>query len=161
MRILDKPKSSEIAFSGITSDNSRDVLDLLRAEALSQIRGVLPEGTSGDRRDFKTTIPYFSIIRMTRPTELSKGILTPSMCMVIQGKKKILIGKSIFQYEAGSYVLSTLDIPVSGQVIEATHDVPYLGLRRDYLSSPYGRRGLHFLSNRIELHSRKTGECRD
>ncbi|WP_211441209.1 AraC family transcriptional regulator [Collimonas humicola] len=99
-------------------------LDLLRDEALSHFGGV-PE----TQRDVRTALPYLSFIRFTRPTELTRGILEPSMCLVLQGKKKVLIGSEISHYGRGSYVLSAIDMPVSGQVSDASLAEPYLGVR--------------------------------
>jgi AraC-like DNA-binding protein len=99
-------------------------LELLRAEVLGYFRGV-PES----QRDVHTAIPYLSFIRLSRPTELTRGMLEPSMCMVLQGKKRILIGREITDYGSGSFALSAIDMPVSGQVVEASAAVPYLGVK--------------------------------
>jgi AraC-like DNA-binding protein len=77
----------------------------------------------------QTAIPFLSFIRMTRPTEMSRGVLEPSLCLVLQGRKAMLIGRQITQYGSGSYVLSAVDMPVSGRVVEASTAAPYLGLR--------------------------------
>jgi AraC-like DNA-binding protein len=99
-------------------------LDLLRDEVLSHF-----EGVAETQRDVRTVLPYLSFIRFTRPTELTRGMLEPSMCLVLQGKKKVLIGSEIWHYGRGSYVLSAIDMPVSGQVSEASLAEPYLGVR--------------------------------
>lgn len=78
-----------------------------------------------------TPLPWLSFIRFTQPTELNKGMLEPSMCIVLQGLKKILIGRDVTEYGAGSYVLSAIDMPISGQVTQASPEVPYLGIRID------------------------------
>lgn len=51
------------------------------------------------------------------------------MCLVLQGTKKVLIGTEITHYGSGSYVLSAIDMPISGQVVEASVAQPYLGVR--------------------------------
>jgi AraC-like DNA-binding protein len=99
-------------------------LDLLCAEVLDHF-----EGVPAEQRDLQTALPYLSFIRFTQPTELNRGMLEPSMCIVLQGKKKMLIGDVITQYGIGSYALSAIDMPVAGQVIEASPAMPYLGLR--------------------------------
>jgi AraC-like DNA-binding protein len=109
-----------------TSLSASGMLDLLRTEAARHFRGV-PE----DRRNVQTAIPYLSFIRFMRPTEMSKGLLEPSMCLVLQGTKKVLIGKEVITYGTGNYVLSAIDMPLSGQVVEASPDAPYLGLKID------------------------------
>ncbi len=89
------------------------------------------DGVPVTQRDVHTAIPWLSFIRLNQPTALSRGMLEPSMCLVVQGGKKVLIGKEVNEYGAGSYVLSAIDLPVSGQVIEATPEQPYYGVRVD------------------------------
>lgn len=112
--------------SGNAPMHSSSLLDLLRAEVLGHFVNI-PE----EQRDVSTALPYLSFIRFTRPTELSRGMLEPSMCLVLQGTKKVLIGTEITHYGSGSYVLSAIDMPVSGQVVEASAAQPYLGIRID------------------------------
>jgi len=88
-------------------------------------------GRDADDHYVSTPLPWLSFIRFTQPTELNKGMLEPSMCMVLQGLKKILIGRDVTEYGAGSYVLSAIDMPISGQVTQASPEVPYLGIRID------------------------------
>jgi AraC-like DNA-binding protein len=89
------------------------------------------DGVPAAQRDVHTAIPWLSFIRLSQPTALSRGMLEPSMCLVVQGGKKVLIGKEVNDYGAGSYVLSAIDLPVSGQVVEATAAQPYYGVRID------------------------------
>lgn len=49
--------------------------------------------------------------------------------MILQGTKKLHLGQDIIYYGVGDYLVSLFDIPVSGQVVGATHDSPYIGLR--------------------------------
>lgn len=104
--------------------SGEDVLASLREEGLACFQGV-PES----QRDAPTAMPWLSFIRFTQPTELNRGMLEPSVCLVLQGRKKVLIGRQIVRYGAGCYVASAVDMPVAGQVIEATPAAPYLGLK--------------------------------
>src|SRR5471032_1858169 len=108
----------------IDSTLASTTLALLRAEALALFQGV-PLA----QRELPTALPYLSFIRFTQTTELNRGMLEPSMCLVLQGEKTILIGQQVTNYGAGSYVVSAIDLPVSGQVSLATPEQPYIGLR--------------------------------
>src|SRR5476649_691011 len=108
----------------IDSTHTATTLALLREEALALFQG-LPLA----QRELPTALPYLSFIRFTQTTELNRGMLEPSMCLVLQGEKTILIGKEITHYGAGSYVVSAIDLPVSGQVAQASPQAPYIGLR--------------------------------
>lgn len=82
-------------------------------------------------KHLQTALPWLSFIRFTEPTELSKGMLEPSMCLILQGQKKVLIGQEVTEYGVGSYLLTAIDMPIAGQVIQASLAQPYLGVRID------------------------------
>jgi hypothetical protein len=79
-----------------------------------------------------TAVPFFSIIKNSRDTVRSPGVLTPSFCLILQGTKKLYLGQDIFDYSAGDYLASLIDMPASAQVIGATEESPYIGLRIDF-----------------------------
>jgi AraC-like DNA-binding protein len=93
-----------------------------------EVRGWF-DGVPVEQRFVHTELPGLTFIRFCHPTEMGRGLLSPSLCLVLQGSKKILLGKAFTAYGGGSYLLSTLDMPISGQVAEATPATPYLGLR--------------------------------
>jgi len=107
-----------------TSASAADMLEQLRTTAAHYFHGV-----GEDQRIAATAIPYLSFIRIAQTTEMTRGILEPSLCLVLQGTKKILIGTHITTYGVGNYVLSATDMPVAGQVVEASPETPYLGLK--------------------------------
>jgi len=88
-------------------------------------------GVPASQRECADGDPYLSFIRICQPTDLSRGMLEPSICMVVQGAEKVLIRKTVNHYGSGSYVLSAIDLPVSGQIVEAMNDAPYYGVRID------------------------------
>ncbi|WP_172896126.1 AraC family transcriptional regulator [Buttiauxella agrestis] len=65
------------------------------------------------------------------PTVLNRGMLQPSMCIVLQGRKKMLIGDNVTKCGPGSYSLAAVDMPASGQVTQASESAPYYGVRID------------------------------
>jgi len=80
----------------------------------------------------QTLIPFFSIIRRSRPTPFNQAVLTPSFCLVIQGSKKIHLGQEVIQYYGGDFVASLIDMPTAGHIVQATRDLPYVGFRIDF-----------------------------
>lgn len=79
-----------------------------------------------------TKIPFLSIIKHSRDTLRSPGVLTPSFCLILQGTKRLYLGQDIFHYGAGDYLASLIDMPASAQVIGAKEQSQYLGLRIDF-----------------------------
>ncbi|MFD0671012.1 AraC family transcriptional regulator N-terminal domain-containing protein [Cohnella sp. GCM10027633] len=79
-----------------------------------------------------TIAPFLSIVRRNGDTARNPGVLTPSFCLILQGDKRLYLGERIFQYGTGDYLASLLDIPASAQVVGASPDKPYIGLRVDF-----------------------------
>src|SRR5438067_5795726 len=67
--------------------------------------------------------------RSSTPTEPLHGVTRPSFCVIAQGSKEVLLGDSRYRYDAAHYLLATVELPVTGQVIEASAERPYLSLR--------------------------------
>jgi len=55
--------------------------------------------------------------------------LPPSFCVIAQGAKDILVGTNSFRYDSGHYLITTLELPLAGTVVEASPECPYLSLR--------------------------------
>src|SRR5436309_15374797 len=67
--------------------------------------------------------------RSSTPTEPLHGVTRPSFCVIAQGSKEVLLGESRYRYDAAHYLLATVELPVVGQIIEASAERPYLSLR--------------------------------
>src|SRR5258708_293571 len=80
----------------------------------------------------QTLIPFLSLVRHSQQTPLIPVVLTPSLCLILQGKKQLRLGQDMLQYHAGDYLASVLDIPAPAQIIGATKQFPYIGLRIDF-----------------------------
>jgi len=100
--------------------------------ALCQLVGQAYQDLPAAQYRLLTALPWLSFIRFTHPTAMTGSMLEPSMCLVLQGGKTMLLGKDIINYGAGSYVLSALDMPISGQVAMASEQQPYMGIRLDF-----------------------------
>ena len=48
--------------------------------------------------------------------------------MVAQGAKRILLGEDVYVYDAYHFLITSVDLPIMAQVIEASKEKPYLGL---------------------------------
>ena len=69
-------------------------------------------------------IPFLSLLREVKPTVVEYGFLNPSICIVIQGNKKVIIGEKSIEYGAGNYIASSIDMPIKGQVSKASPETP-------------------------------------
>ena len=50
----------------------------------------------------------------------------PSVAVVAQGRKRVDLGQTTFIFDASRFLLTSLDMPVISQVIEASEEMPYL-----------------------------------
>jgi AraC-like DNA-binding protein len=62
------------------------------------------------------------------PTSPRPGVAEPSLGLVIQGRKRTVSGDRVFDYAAGEFLIAQLDLPVVGQVTEASAECPFLGI---------------------------------
>ena len=53
----------------------------------------------------------------------------PSICLIAQGSKEVLLGKERYQYDPARYLLLSNGLPLVSRILEASEARPYLGLR--------------------------------
>ncbi len=76
-----------------------------------------------------TDVPGLTLYRHTAPTTPVPVTYEPSVAQVVQGRKRVELGPNTFLYDASRYLLTSLDLPVVSQVVEASPETPYLCLR--------------------------------
>ena len=64
--------------------------------------------------------------RSVAPTPPTHGLYQPMLCFVLQGSKRVIIGERVIEYRAGDFLVASVDLPVIGQVTEASADKPYM-----------------------------------
>lgn len=52
----------------------------------------------------------------------------PSICLVAQGAKRVLLGDDTYVYDARNYLITSVHLPTVVQITEASPEQPYLGL---------------------------------
>jgi AraC-like DNA-binding protein len=96
--------------------------------ALGALRGSIARLT--EQGELHTTaIPELSLFWRTDPTEPMTGMYQPSICMVAQGAKRVKLGNETFVYDAQHYLITSVHLPTVVQIIEASPEKPFLGLR--------------------------------
>jgi len=83
---------------------------------------------AGDLNRLVTAIPGLTFHRWEHPTEPTSYTLESSICLIAQGVKRVLLGDEVYIYDAHHYLLTSVDLPVVAQIIEASDEKPYLGL---------------------------------
>lgn len=75
-----------------------------------------------------TTVPRLTIWQHNRPTPPVPALFEPKVYLLLQGTKRITIGDRTLHYVAGDYSVSSVGLPFTGQVTEASPAKPYLGV---------------------------------
>ena len=73
-----------------------------------------------------TDVPGLLLTRRTAPTAPALATYEPSLAVVAQGRKRATLGGTTFIFDPSRYLLTSLDLPVICNVIEASEAVPYL-----------------------------------
>jgi len=94
-----------------------------REELAERIARALPRDGAADAQ------PGLNLARFARPTELHHGFLEPCFCVIAQGAKTLTLGEQVFRYDPAHYMIATVGVPMTAQVVEASVDRPYLSLR--------------------------------
>jgi len=69
------------------------------------------------------------LARSSSPLKPVHSVLEPSVCVIAQGSKEVLLGDSRYRYDPSQYLLATVELPRVSQVLEASKERPYLSLR--------------------------------
>lgn len=99
-------------------------------DQLHQLSDLIARNTEEDGV-IDTAIPRLSVIRTSEPTEPLHALHQPAVCIIAQGTKQVMLGDEIFHYTPGQYLVVSVDMPVTGQVLQARPEQPYLCLRLD------------------------------
>lgn len=74
----------------------------------------------------ETAVPFLSLLRSSQPTPVTRGVLKPSCCVILQGHKRVHLASEALDYGPGQYLAVSVDLPASGHVVNATPQQPYL-----------------------------------
>jgi AraC-like DNA-binding protein len=81
---------------------------------------------SAERR--VTEVPGLLLVRRTAPSAPCSGTYTPSVIVVAQGSKRVDLGQTSFLYDRSRFLLTSIDLPIVSQVVEASTAKPLLAL---------------------------------
>jgi AraC-like DNA-binding protein len=83
---------------------------------------------STSSRCARTPVSALQVVRADRAGDRVHAVHRPSLCLIVQGAKEVTLGTTVFRYRSAQFLFSSVDLPVTGAVIEATPDKPYLCL---------------------------------
>ena len=98
-----------------------------RATRLAQ----LIEQHSEDKQVLETAISGLKLCRWSTPTPPVSYTHRPSICLIAQGSKQVVLGEQSHHYDPLHFLVSSIELPVIANIVEASVNEPYLSLALD------------------------------
>lgn len=93
--------------------------------SLIQLADLIGRHAPGDGLH-ESPVPGLSLARSSAPTMPMPVVYEPTLCLVAQGRKQVVLSTTSYVYDAAKYLIASVDLPVMGSVIEASDARPYL-----------------------------------
>ena len=108
----------------ITMGDQSSRVTEMRRELARKIAAHVP--AAGDQA---TDVPGLTLYRRTAPTACNAVAYQPSLAVFVQGRKRISLGGTTYLCDESSFLLTSVDVPVVSQIVEASEKVPLLSMR--------------------------------
>ncbi len=76
----------------------------------------------------ETAIPALLLSRRDAPTQPTSYMYEPSVCLVAQGTKRVLLGDDTHVLDMHHFLITSVDLPTVVKIVKASRKKPYLGL---------------------------------
>ena len=86
------------------------------------------EAQGGGQGVFPTPLGGFNIVRSFKERMRMRQVYKPSICVVLQGAKEIILGEDTIRYGTMECLAVGMTLPGTGHIVEASPDAPYTGL---------------------------------
>lgn len=93
--------------------------------AISRVLDAAGHGLTGG---FHTAVPGLGLLRSSDHTMPRHMTYRPSLCVVAQGAKQVMVGDRTITYHDMQALIVTVEVPVLSQIVDASPDRPYVGL---------------------------------
>lgn len=115
--------------NALRSDRPDDQLQttVMRAELAAMIDRITV--TDGGHQ---TAIPRLMLGRASQVQHPVHSMHEPAFCVLAQGSKRVLLSDEVYVYDSSQYLVVAQNLPVAGQVVDASPEAPYLGLRLSF-----------------------------
>ncbi|WP_328186020.1 AraC family transcriptional regulator [Marinobacter sp. OP 3.4] len=76
-----------------------------------------------------TAIKGVNCIRFSELNARLPSVYNPSLCVIMQGQKRVWLENEIYDYRPSEYLVVSVDLPVIGEVTQGSDEKPYLCLQ--------------------------------
>lgn len=96
--------------------------------SLEELKERIAQWTDGEESYVSPSVGL-SLFRIDRPTEPRNVMSEPSLCLIAQGSKRLLVGEENYVYNTDRYLLTSVHLPTVACIAEASPEKPYYGLK--------------------------------
>lgn len=121
--------SHEVAIAASTHGEILPIQRQLAIAKCAELAALIEQHTSSERSGYYPTAIDPLVFVRCDTSKTMQDVSEPLFAMVVQGEKKLSLSEENFQYGVAQYVVTSVDLPLSVCMIEATPDQPYLGLK--------------------------------
>ncbi len=82
----------------------------------------------GDEEELSTAIPGLSLVKRTALSPPRSYVYEPSLSMIVQGSKRVVLGDVTYLYDESRFLLTALNLPTVTQVLSASPEIPYVSI---------------------------------
>jgi AraC-like DNA-binding protein len=72
-----------------------------------------------------TAIPNVFCYKICHPLVTMPAVYEPCLCIIVQGRKNVLLGTDMLSYGELEFLVASVDLPILGTVVEASAQQPY------------------------------------
>lgn len=87
------------------------------------------ERQTGPDGVYDTAVPALRLSRFSAPSDLAALVYEPSLCVVAQGAKEVILADEPYRLDPAQWLLVSADLPVVARIVEASPGRPYLAAR--------------------------------
>jgi AraC-like DNA-binding protein len=100
-----------------------DAVRELRSELANRIAFFV-----GSEEKRVTKVPGLTLVRRTSIQAPACATYEPSVAFIAQGRKRVELARTTYIYDESTFLLTSVDLPIVSQLIEASEERPFLGM---------------------------------
>jgi AraC-like DNA-binding protein len=84
--------------------------------------------TDGTQVHQPAALPSLSMYRSHNPVGPICGLYRPSVGLIVQGRKRVLLGSDTFVYDTRHFLVTALNVPTVTHILDASREQPFMSL---------------------------------
>jgi AraC-like DNA-binding protein len=113
----------QTAKDNVAGGDALEEIEAMRSELVCKIAShVHGEGPVASK------VPGLALSRRSAPSECYSAAYEPELVVCVQGEKRITVGGTTHVFDGSTFLLTSIDLPVLGQIVKASPDEPFLAL---------------------------------